>query len=163
MSSSNKSPEIFKLDINYLNRIPLFDRLRAAELRLLAKYMNFTRIKKGNIFMKEGDKGNFVCFIVTGTVEIIKEGQGGKFAIINTLTKGRSIGEMSLIDETPRSATLRASTDVVLIKLTKKGFDLMLEHYHSTGIKILKGLARLLSMNLRKTSGRLADYMTPLA
>ena len=50
-----------------------------------------------------------------------------------------------------------------LIVLTRKGFDLILRLHPEIGIKILKGIALLLSTNLRKTSDRLAEFMPPLA
>lgn len=153
----------FTINSSILTKIPLFDTLSTGEVKLLTRHMSFIRIKEGTVFCREGDSGNFVAFIAQGKVDIIKEGKKGKFAVINTLYKGRSIGEMALIDETPRSASLRAKEDVVLLKLTKKSFDMIIKNYPSMGIKILKGLARLLSMNMRKTSSRLADYMTPLS
>ncbi|OHD12692.1 MAG: hypothetical protein A2Y41_14375 [Spirochaetes bacterium GWB1_36_13] len=139
--------------------MPLFDSLSRGELNLLAKHISCVKVKKHHIIAKEGDKGDFVCFIADGKVDVIKGDQKGNEVVINTLMKGRSIGEMSLIDNTPRSASLRTQTECVLLKLTKKSFDMILSQYPEMGIKILKGLARLLSMNLRKTSGRLADYL----
>jgi CRP/FNR family cyclic AMP-dependent transcriptional regulator len=82
--------------------------------------------------------------------------------VISTLSKGRSIGEMSVIDKTPRSATVKAKTKATLVALSAEGFDLILDQYPKIGIKILKGISRLLSQNLRKTSSRLADHLLPM-
>ena len=83
--------------------------------------------------------------------------------VITKLIKGGSIGEMSVIDKNPRSATVKACNNVILVAFTAFGFDMVLEDYPDIGIKILKGIARLLSLNLRKTSSRLADYMLPIS
>ncbi len=85
------------------------------------------------------------------------------FAALATLTKGRSIGEMAVIDDFPRSATVRARTKGTLVLLTRQGFEVILEQHPGIGVKILKGISRLLSQNLRKTSSRLVDYMLPLS
>jgi len=63
----------------------------------------------------------------------------------------------------PRSATVKARVSSTLLILTRKGFEEMLDQHPQIGIKILKGLAKFLSMNLRKTSSLLADYMLPLS
>ncbi|MBW1774656.1 MAG: cyclic nucleotide-binding domain-containing protein, partial [Deltaproteobacteria bacterium] len=81
---------------------------------------------------------------------------------IATLSKGRSIGEMSVIDNTPRSATVRSLTKSILIALTLDGLNHICNEHPKVGIEILKGISRLLSMNMRKTSSRLADYMLPM-
>ena len=148
--------------IDFIIELPMFTNLNEEELRIIAGRMNFFELQKGEILFREGDKGNFVCYVVEGILEVLKQTESGKEVHIATIPRKRSIGEMSIIDNTPRSATVRAKTDVALVSLTQSGFDEILEQYPQTGISLLKGLARLLSMNLRKTSSRLADYMLPL-
>ena len=149
--------------VDFLINIPLFDKLKANELKIIVKWMNLIEISEGEILFKEGDKGNYVCFIIDGTLDVIKESVTGETVTITALSKGRSIGEMSAIDDFPRSATIKARTEAKLVILTRKNFELMLEEYPGIGIKILKSISRLLSLNLRKTSSRLADYMLPVS
>lgn len=149
--------------IDFLIELPLFDKLKTSELRVIVKRMNFIEIDKGEILFKEGDKGNYVCFIVDGTLGVMKESVTGESVVITALSKGRSIGEMSVIDDFPRSATVKARTEAKLVILTQEGLELILEEDPKIGVKILKRISRLLSLNLRKTSSRLADYMLPLA
>jgi len=149
--------------IDFLINIPLFDKLKADELKIIVKWMNFIEIDKEETLFKEGDTGNYVCFIIDGTLDVIKESVTGESVVITALSKGRSIGEMSVIDDFPRSATIKARTEAKLVILTQKNFELMLEEYPKIGTKILKSISRLLSLNLRKTSSRLADYMLPLS
>jgi len=149
--------------VDFLINIPLFDKLKANELKIIVKWMNLIEINEGEILFKEGEKGDYVCFIIDGTLDVIKESVTGESVVITALSKGRSIGEMSAIDDFPRSATIKARTEAKLVILTRKSFELMLEEYPEIGIKILKSISRLLSLNLRKTSSRLADYMLPLS
>ena len=125
--------------------------------------MNVIDAEPREIVFKEGDRGDYVCFVVDGSLEVIKESESGKNVVISTLSKGRSIGEMAVIDECARSATVRARTKTTLVTLTKDNFDLILEENCTAGAKILKGISRLLSLNMRKTSSRLADYMLPVS
>jgi len=69
---------------------------------------------------------------------------------------------MAVIDEFPRSAAVKARTKSTLLTLSGDNFNYIVEGHSSVDVKILKGIPSLLSMNLRKTSSRLADYMLPL-
>ena len=69
---------------------------------------------------------------------------------------------MAIIDKMPRSATVRARTKAALVTLTLSGFDSICDDYPKIGIKIMKEISRSLSINMRKTSSRLADYMFPI-
>lgn len=148
--------------IDYLMYIRMFDKFEPNELEIVARYMNFIRISKDEILFREGDKGDYVCFVVNGTLDVVKQSMAGEGVAITEMSKGRSIGEMSVLGDFLRSATVRARTETKLVILTQRNFELILEEYPKIGIKILKGISRLLSLSLRDTSGRLADYMLPL-
>jgi len=158
--------KIGKAVTDFLFSFPFFESLTAEELLHIAEHINFLEIEPGEILFREGDQADCVYFVVDGQLDVIKGSQTGKkggrdHVVISTLSKGRSIGEMSVIENTSRSATVRAQSKATLVALTSEGFDLILEEYPKIGIKILKGIARLLSLNLRKTSSRLADYLLP--
>ena len=147
--------------IDFLVYIPLFDQLEADELEIAERYMNLIEINKDEVLFKEGEKGNYVCFIVDGTLDVVKQSATGESITITELSRGHAIGEMSVMGDFFRSATVKAQTEAKLVILTRENFELIMEQYPKTGIKILKGIARLLSLNLRDTSGRLVDYMLP--
>ena len=150
--------------INFLIlNIPILAKLKDKELRAIEKYMNLVDVIPGQTVFKEGDRGDYVCFVVDGTLDVLKRSETGKSIVISTLSRGRSVGEMAIIDELPRSATVKARTKSTLITLSQENFNYILAEHSAIGVKILKGIARLLSMNLRKTSSRLADYMLPLS
>jgi len=148
--------------IDFLMYIRTFDKFEPNELEIVARYMNFIEINKDETLFREGDKGDYVCFVVDGTLDVVKQSTAGESVAITELSKGRSIGEMSVLGDFLRSATVKARTEAKLVILTQRNFELMLEEYPKIGIKILKGISRLLSLSLRDTSGRLADYMLPL-
>lgn len=161
--SAYKSKGSRKPIIDFLINIPIFDTLKPEELQVVAKHMNFTDLAPGEILFQEGEQGDYVCFVVEGSLDVLKKPEKGHFVTLATLQRGRSIGEMAIIDDFPRSATVRARTSAALVILTRKGFDLILSQYPPIGVKILKGISRLLSQALRRTSSRLADYLLPLS
>ncbi len=147
---------------DFIMDIPLFNDLDSHELGIVADHMNFFEIAEGEILFKEGDCGDYMCFVIKGGLDVRKESAvPGENVTIATITRKRSIGEMSVIDNTTRSATAIARSKTSLLSLPQKSFNEILDRYPKTGIKILKGIARLMSMNMRKTSSRLADYMLP--
>jgi CRP-like cAMP-binding protein len=149
--------------VDHLCLIPIFSMLQPEELQAIEKYMFFNKMEPGEFVFKEGEKGDYVCFVASGALDVIKLNQHARPVVITTLAKGGSIGEMSLIDKLTRSASVRACTATSLIVLTRKGFEMILKLHPEIGIKILKGVASLLSINLRKTSDKLAEFMPPLA
>jgi CRP/FNR family transcriptional regulator, cyclic AMP receptor protein len=147
--------------IDFLITMSLFDELSPVELAVVSDYMNFFEFEQGKILFKEGDPGDYICFVVDGAVDILKQSATGQRAVLATLNRGSTLGEMSIIDNIARSATVRARRNSTLVILSRKGFNTILDKHPKIGIKILKGIARLLSLNMRRTSSHLADYIVP--
>lgn len=148
--------------IDNIMYLPLFKTLKGVELDIVAKHLHFLEAEGGTVLFSEGDLGDYICFVIDGTIEIIKESKTGENVKIASLSRGMSIGEMSVIDNSPRSATAIVRGESSFLVLKKQGFDAILSDYPEIGIKIFRELSRLLSLNLRKTSSRLADYMLPI-
>lgn len=149
--------------IDIIMDIPFFDKLNGRELATVAKYINYFEISKGEVLFKEGDSGDSVCFVVKGTLDVYKKSSTpGKQVKIASVSQNRSIGEMAVIDEYTRSATVKACSDACIVSLTKSGFDALLQENPKIGATILKKIATLVSMNLRSTSSKLADYINIL-
>jgi len=159
-----KESKVKEAITGFLINFPFFNILDENELSIIADHIDFIEIDPGEILCREGDEGDCVYFVVDGELDVIKESIGARRigvdrVVIAKLSKGRSIGEMSIMDKIPRSATVQACSSAILVSLTLNGFNQILEEHPAIGIKILKGIAHLLSLNLRKTSARLADYM----
>ncbi len=157
-------PVLSKAIVDFFMGIPIFSRMNAEEVKLVAKHMNVIDLQPGETLFEESDRGSFMCFIAHGTLDVIKQPSGAdQEIIITTVRKGQSIGEMSVIENMPRSATIKARDNTKLFILSQAAFDLVLAKHSHIGIKLLKGITVLLSNNLRKTSSRLADYMLPIS
>jgi len=144
---------------DFILTLPIFDAFKSEEIDILARHMNYTEITRGEYLFTEGDRGDFMCFVVRGLLEVLKKTARGDYRAIARLGKGATIGEMSIIDKSPRSASVIARQPSVVIILTKKGFDILTDRYPAVGVTLLKKIMRLLSLNMRRTSSRLADEM----
>ena len=143
----------------FLLSLPIFDSFTADEVSILAKHMSYVHLKRGEYLFVEGDKGTFMGFVVQGLLEVLKKSETGSNVAIARLTKGCSIGEMAIIDKSPRSATVVARQPTTMVTLTDKGFDLLTEKSPIVGVKVVQKIARLLSQYMRRTSSRLADLL----
>lgn len=144
---------------NFLTYLPLFDTFTFEDLDLLAKHMSYVHLNKGEFLFTEGDKGNFMGFVVHGVLEVLKRNENGEDVVIARLTRGNSIGEMSIIDKSPRSATAVCVQPATMITLTDKGFDILTLKAPHLAVKLIQKMARLLSLNMRRTSSKLADLL----
>lgn len=143
----------------FLINLALFDSFNVDELTILARHMSYIYLQRGEFLFVEGDPGDYMGFVVQGIVEVLKKSETGENILIARLAKGSSIGEMALIDKSPRSATVLSKQPTTIVTLTRKGFDRLLEKSPTTGIKIIRQTARLLSLNMRRTSSKLADLL----
>ena len=144
---------------DFLITLPLFDSFDIEELSALARHMSFVHLQRGEFLFVEGDKGTFMGFVVQGLIEVMKKSEIGENVVIARLTKGSSVGEMALIDKSPRSATVMARQPTTMVTLTEKGFEIVMNQYPALAIKFIQKVARLLSLNMRRTSSKLADFM----
>ncbi|MFT7220824.1 MAG: CRP/FNR family cyclic AMP-dependent transcriptional regulator [Candidatus Azotimanducaceae bacterium] len=141
-----------------LPQLEVFNFLDEVDYPILEKYMFSYEYEKGAYVFKEGAHGGYMFFIVGGEVEVIKQFDTAKHTIA-TLTAGRSVGEMSLIDGAPRSATARAKTALKLIVLKRKDFNELNSEQPAIANKVLMGIASLLSSSLRETNNRFTEKL----
>jgi CRP/FNR family cyclic AMP-dependent transcriptional regulator len=146
----------------FLIGLPIFDSFNVTELTNLSHHMSYVHLKQGEHLFIEGDLGTFMGFVVSGILEVYKQTETGEDIILARLAKGSSIGEMAIMDKAPRSATVIAKQATTLATLTEENFELLAKKYPKTGIKVIRKIARLLSLNMRRTSSRLADLLQPL-
>ena len=144
-------------NLEFLSRLPLFQELSLDEISILDQYLGLLELAKGDTVFDEGENGGFVCFVVNGELEVLKHSPNGESSLITKLGKGQAIGEMALIDELPRSATVKAHSPSSLTVLSRKDFEELTAQSPEIAIKILKYLARSLSLNLRRTSNMVSD------
>jgi CRP/FNR family cyclic AMP-dependent transcriptional regulator len=158
-------------DTAYLQKIFLFQDLGEAEL---AQVLSRTQTRKfccDAVIIEEGETGDSMFIMVSGEVEITKrltlvldEDTPKERVMIRLKAEdGVYFGEMSLLENEARSATVTARTDCVLLELRQKDFLDLIQHQPVTGVKLLLRLAQVLSAHLRKTNQDVVKLTTALA
>src|SRR5262249_49316465 len=97
----------------------------------------------GDIIFSEGDIGTEMYIIQTGSVELFKQ-IAGETRVLATLEKGDFFGEMSVLEDLPRTAAARAKTDVELVKINGTMFDTMLKSNAEIAVRMMRKLSRRL-------------------
>lgn len=143
-----------------IEAVPMFSELARPEVQSLAGYLRAYEAKKGALIFKEGTKGMFMCVVISGRVDILKEDQERDQKKVAVVRPGKSMGEMSLLDELPYSATAMAQEDTQLLLLTRMNFLRLSEERPLLCNVVLKQIARLMSLRLRQTTGILLDYLS---
>lgn len=145
-----------------LSRVSLFERLSSDEISQVIDYLDIISLQTDDKLFSEGDKGDALFVVLEGALEVAKSSFSGDIIRMATVKAGQTIGEMAIIDSLSRSASAIASENTKVAKLSREGFDKLVADKPEIGISVLKGLARTLSLNLRRTSNQLADTLLPL-
>ena len=138
----------------------LLSSLPPAEIKSAARYFSISQFGAQQVIFKEGDIGHFFCIITEGIVSVRKANQDGENIELATLPKGRTIGEMAVLDGERRSATCLAATDCTLLLLSKDALDKMIDDTPKVSAKVIRAIAISLSRRLRMADGKLVD--TPI-
>jgi CRP-like cAMP-binding protein len=149
--------------LDCLASIRLFDGLSPQERETVARHVILSEVAEGEIVFEEGKPGNYMCFVAKGLLAVLKDSPDKTdCAEICVAGPGSSLGEMAVIENRPRSATVAARKDTVLVTLTRESFHSLLDRHPHIGIRILKSIATALSSNLRETSHVLVAHMLPM-
>lgn len=130
--------------VSILKHVPLFAELATAELASIAAASRRKRYPKASIVFHEGDRGDYLCVILSGRVKVSLLGSHGRETIIRTLGRLDFLGEMALIDEAPRSATVTAIEPVEVLEIVREPFLALMRQEPGLALKVMTQLARAL-------------------
>lgn len=137
-----------------------FGRFTRDEVHTLASFVPVFRVDEGDgVYVEGGRRSGYMCIVVEGALDIVKDTEKGSSRRISTVKKGDTLGEMSLIDGHPHSATAIARETVLLAVLTGEKLDYICAEYPAIGTKLLRKVAEVLSLRLREANMELAHYM----
>jgi CRP/FNR family cyclic AMP-dependent transcriptional regulator len=128
--------------IDILKNSELFKALTADELTLLAAFTSKKTVLKNTLVISEGDTTNSLYLIKSGTVNVTVGNDAGKEMILATLQSGDHFGELSLLDEEPRSANIIATEKCEFIIIHQADFYALLRQHSSIAISVIKYLCK---------------------
>ncbi len=123
----------------FLARVPIFANCTPEEISAVVSVAQEAYYQPGQIIVTQGTPGQAFYLVLAGRVEILRDGTS-----LGAFGSGDFFGEMSLLDQAPRSATIRALDQTVCLMLSSWDFKALLEKHPSIAIKLLEVLSRRL-------------------
>ena len=126
--------------IELLKKVPLFAGCSKSELRELAKSADELDVREGTVLTREGKSGREFFVLISGTAKVTKSERK-----IAELGPGDWLGEIALITDSPRTATVTATSPVDLLVITDRRFRTVVETMPSIALKVLSSVGERLS------------------
>lgn len=154
-----------------IENISIFAGLTPADLELIEQRMVRRSYPKNTIILSEGDSSDSLYLILSGKVKVFLNDESGKEAIINYQEAGEYFGELSLIDESKRSASIMTVEKTNLAVITKQAFYQIMNDNPAIAIHLLKDLVQRVralteevkSLALSDVYGRLVKTLQSMA
>jgi CRP/FNR family cyclic AMP-dependent transcriptional regulator len=158
-------------NLELLRRVPLFAALTPTQSASIADAIIKKRFKRAEMVVEQGKKSDALYIILTGRARVMSTDSRGREVILATLQPGDYIGEMSLIDDEPHSATVRTEVQTDVLVLDREAFSRCLPENASMSYNIMRGLVQRLrhadrkieSLALMDVYGRVARSLIEFA
>ena len=158
-------------NLDLIRRVPLFSMLTNDQAQAIADSVVKRRFRRGEIVVEHGRKSNALFILLNGRARVLTSDSRGREVILAVLHPGDYVGEMSLIDNEPHSATVRAEVQTDMLILGRAEFARCLPENSSLSYAILRGLVSRLraadrqieSLALLDVYGRVARTLLDMA
>lgn len=134
--------------IELLETVPLFSNLTKKQLAEVARHTDELHLERGKALTRQGEAGNEMFVIVEGAATVRRDGK-----LLSQRGPGDFIGEMSLLDGHPRSATVTTDEDTVVLVMHRNDFSQLLDDVPGLTRRVLAGL----SQRVRELDARVAS------
>jgi CRP-like cAMP-binding protein len=158
-------------NLDLIRRVPLFSMLTNEQAQGIADSIVKRRFRRGELVIEAGRKSNALFILLTGRARVIAADARGREVILAVLQAGDYVGEMSLIDNEPHSATVRTEVQSDMLVLGRPEFARCLPENSSLSYAIMRGLVQRLrnadrqieSLALLDVYGRVARSLLDMA
>jgi CRP/FNR family cyclic AMP-dependent transcriptional regulator len=154
-----------------LKAVPLFSSCPDEQLRMLAAVVTRKSVTRSSTVMASGDTTDSLYIVLSGRLKVLMSDSDGKEVILSILGPGEFFGEMGLIDDSPRSASVLAIEPCELLSIAKRDFKKCLQENFEMSMAVMRGLVRRLreadrkigSLALLDVYGRVARLLLDMA
>lgn len=158
-------------NLDLIRRVPLFSMLTNDQAQSIADSVVKRRFRRGEIIVEHNKKSNALFILLTGRARVLTSDSRGREVILAVLQPGDYVGEMSLIDNEPHSATVQAEIQTDVLELARADFARCLPENSSMAYAVMRGLVQRLrhadrkieSLALMDVYGRVARSLLEFA
>jgi len=135
---------LLKDEVGMLRQVPLFSGVAPAKLKLLAFTSDRVTYAPGQIIVRQGEVGDAAYVVLSGQAEVLVDSDNGQIKVAD-LQPNAIVGEIAILSNQTRTATVRATTSVETLRIRKDHFLRMLGEYPEMTVEIMRVLADRLS------------------
>jgi CRP/FNR family cyclic AMP-dependent transcriptional regulator len=159
------------VSIAVLQTLPIFASMPMARMEALGRLASLKQVPRSGVVMREGEHTSAIYFILNGALKVSVSDTDGREVILTILGRGEMFGEMGVVDDNPRSATVSATQASDLVVISKADFQQVLSDNFEISLSIMRNLAKRLRLADRKIEtlalhdvyGRVARLLLDLA
>lgn len=141
-------------EVDILRKIPLFTNIDPAKLKLMAFASERLVFRPGQAVVRQGDPGDAAYIIIDGEADVTVDTPGGPLKVAN-FKRNDIVGDIAILIDVPRTATVTATSDLTTLKLTKDLFYQLVTDFPEMGVEIM----RVLATRLEHTTGQLREAL----
>lgn len=164
VSSIFENPELAPEEVaaRLLVTASALDDLTLADAMVVVTYMRPKRISAGSVFIKEGEvrQNDYMLLVLEGDILVESDlpGSDADSLVVNVIGPGHLIGEMGVLDGSPRSARCTANTDIAAAVLSRTALMRLLKDHPRTGSRLLLAISKRMADRLRETTRKLRTF-----
>ncbi|MCZ6522631.1 MAG: Crp/Fnr family transcriptional regulator [Alphaproteobacteria bacterium] len=142
-------------EVELLRNIPLFCKIEPSKLKLLAFTSERLTFTEGQDLVVQGDMGDSAYVLVDGTADVIVNTPDGPLTVAK-VSRNAIIGEIAIICDVPRTATVRATSELTALRISKELFFQLVTEFPQMAVEMMRELAR----RLERTTAQLTEAMS---
>ena len=144
-------------ELEVLRNIPMFSNVEPTQLKLLAFTSQRLTFGAGQDLFRLGDMGDCAYIIISGEADVLVDKEGTE-VVVAKAGKNELIGEIAILCNVPRTATVRAVTELTALKIPKDLFFRLIAEFPDMGVQVMAELAR----RLHRTTQQLTEALAKL-
>ena len=144
-------------EVELLKNIPLFSKIDPSKLKLLAFTSERLTYGEGQVLVRQGDPGDGAYIIIEGRASVLIDTEGGRVEVFK-LARGDIFGEIAILIDVPRTATVQATETVTALRVSKETFFRLLGDFPQIAVEIMRELARRLETANARLRETLAEH-----
>lgn len=142
-------------EVDLLRNIPIFAKIDPAKLKLLAFTSERIAYGPGQDVFRFGEPGDAAYIVIEGSADILIDGAEGEVKVAEAKVNDL-VGEIAILCDVPRTATVRARSALVMLRISKDLFFQLVNEFPAIAIEVMRELA----LRLEATTARLRDVMS---
>jgi CRP/FNR family transcriptional regulator, cyclic AMP receptor protein len=127
-------------EVELLRQIPLFAKIEPSKLKLLAFTSERLKFKADEELFHQGDIGDSAYIVIGGRADVIRSTDRGE-VVVSTVKRNDIVGEVAILCDVPRTASVKAKEDLEVLKISKDLFFRMISEFPQMSVEIMRELA----------------------